>query len=87
MPRGPRYDAPGAIFHVMNRGIARRRDGALQRSRFISKPVSSKVYLRNVAPYVDENPVQAGLVARPEDHRWSSAGGPRSGPTPSVALR
>jgi REP element-mobilizing transposase RayT len=141
MPRGPRYDAPGKIFHVMNRGIARRtmferrsdfryflsrlakavrrseidvlafvlmsthfhlvlrshghlseamrrtqgeyvrhfnrsrrRDGALQRSRFVSKPVSSQVYLRNVVPYVDENPVQAGLVARPEDYRWSSAG-------------
>ena len=140
MPRGPRLDAPGLIFHVMNRGTARRtmfertadlrfflsrlayavrrgeievlayailtthfhlvlrslgflsramrrmqseytqrfnrprdRDGALQRGRFASKLVSSRLHLVNVVPYVDENPVQAGLVDRPIDYPWGSA--------------
>lgn len=141
MPRGPRLDLPGRIFHVMNRGTARRtmferpadfryflsrlarsvrrreidilayalvtthfhlvvrshgqlseamrriqfeyvryfnrsrrRDGSLQRGRFLSKPVTSQLYLANLVPYVDENPVQARLVDRVEDWPWSSAG-------------
>lgn len=141
MPRGPRNDAPGRLFHVMNRGIAKRtmferradfrfflsrlasavrrgeidvlsfclmlthfhlivrshghlsqamqriaseytrrfnvsrgRKGALQCSRFLSKPVRSRIYLVNLVPYVDENPVKAGLVKRAEGYRWGSLG-------------
>ena len=141
MPRGPRHDEPGQIFHVMNRGTARRtmfehtgdfryflsrlayavrrgeldalahtlmpthfhlivrshghlstamrriqseytrffnrsrrRDGALQRGRFVSKPITTEVYLVNAVPYVEENPVQARIVAAPEEWPWGSAG-------------
>lgn len=54
-----------------NRG--RRRDGSLMRGRFISKPVLSRTYLRNVFHYIDENPVQARLARRPEEWPWGSA--------------
>jgi hypothetical protein len=43
------------------------RDGALQRGRFTSKPVSSRLHLVNLIPYVDENPGQAGLAERAQD--------------------
>jgi REP element-mobilizing transposase RayT len=29
---------------------------------------------KTIASYIENNPVKAGLVARPEDYRWSSAG-------------
>jgi putative transposase len=31
-----------------------------------------------IAAYIENNPVKAGLVARVEDHRWSSAAEPRA---------
>lgn len=141
MPRRPRADSDGELFHVMNRGIARRtmfertsdyryflsrlahacrreeievvayvlmtthfhlllrsrgklsralqriqgeytrtfnrgrkRDGALQRGRFYSKLVHSDLYLENLIPYIDENPVQARMAETPSGYPWSSAG-------------
>jgi putative transposase len=37
--------------------------------------VRSEAELRRIASYIENNPVKAGLVSRPEDHRWSSAYG------------
>lgn len=141
MPRRARFDTPGCLHHVMNRGIARRtifesrtdaryflallarscwrgkielhaytlmsthfhlvlrsvdgrlsetmrwvlnryvryfnrtrrRDGPLMRGRFRSIPIHSLVYLRTLFRYVDQNAVDAGLVARPGDYAYGSA--------------
>lgn len=51
----------------------RRRDGPLMRGRFLSIPVSTSIYLRTVVRYNDQNPVDAGLVARPADYPHGSA--------------
>lgn len=40
--------------------------------RFRSRPVESDAYLYALVRYVWDNPVKAGLVARPEEYHWSS---------------
>src|SRR5208283_2101241 len=45
--------------------------GYLWQGRFASF-VMDEAYLLAAARYVELNPVRAGLVARPEDWRWSS---------------
>jgi len=47
-------------------------DGPLFRGRFLSRLVDSEGYLHRVGRYVHRNPVEAGLVPRPEDWMWSS---------------
>lgn len=46
--------------------------GFLWQSRFASCPMD-EAHLHACLRYVELNPVRAGLVARPEDWRWSSA--------------
>ncbi len=63
---------------VLNRYVrhfnrTRRRDGPLMRGRFKSIPVRSVVYLRTLIRYIDQNAIDAGLVARPEDYPYGSA--------------
>lgn len=63
---------------VLNRYVryfnrTRRRDGPLMRGRFRSIPVRSFVYLRTLLRYIDQNAVDAGLVARPADYAHGSA--------------
>ncbi|MFT4227891.1 transposase [Micropruina sp.] len=48
------------------------RVGHLFQDRFRSRPVESDEYLFALVRYVWDNPVQAGLVTRPDDYRWSS---------------
>ena len=48
------------------------RTGSLWEGRFKSFPVDSDRYLLNCLAYIELNPVRAGLVARPEQHPWSS---------------
>ena len=50
------------------------RVGTLWESRFKSVLVEDGYALRMVAAYIDLNPVRAGMVARPEDYKWSSYG-------------
>ena len=50
-----------------------RRDGALVRGRFFSKPVDSLAYRRTLVAYIDANAVQAGLVKRCEQYDLGSA--------------
>ena len=52
---------------------ARRRDGALVRGRFRSKPVLSLAYRCLLVGYVDANPVAARLVEAPWLYPWGSA--------------
>ena len=47
------------------------RDGFLWSERFKSVLVEDGHAARVVAAYIDLNPVRAGIVARPEDYRWS----------------
>ncbi len=51
----------------------RRRDGALVRGRFFSKPVRDDRYRRVLLRYIDHNPVRAGIVSRAEDYEFGSA--------------
>ncbi len=51
----------------------RRRDGPLMRGRFKSIPVWSWLYQLTLIRYIDQNAVDAGLVARPTDFPYGSA--------------
>lgn len=48
------------------------RSGYLYQGRFRSILVEDGVYLRRLIRYIHLNPVEAKLVSRPEDYRWSS---------------
>jgi len=49
-----------------------RRRGTLWEGRHKGIIVESTAYLLTCRRYIELNPVRAGLVARPEDYRWSS---------------
>jgi len=49
-------------------------NGALWEERYDAQPVHSRQYLLACMRYIELNPVRAGLVARPENYRWSSFG-------------
>ncbi len=51
----------------------KRRDGALIRGRFFSKPVRSLQYRRALVRYIDGNPIKAGLVNSAEAYELGSA--------------
>lgn len=48
------------------------RVGHLFQDRFRSRPVETDEYFAALLRYVWANPVEAGIVARPEEYRWSS---------------
>jgi REP element-mobilizing transposase RayT len=48
------------------------RDGPLMRGRFRARLVQSERYLAELVRYIHANPVDAGLVDRARDYRWSS---------------
>ena len=48
------------------------RSGTLWEGRFKSSPIQQDAYLLACCRYVELNPVRAGLVAAPQDYRWSS---------------
>ena len=48
------------------------RSGTLWESRYKSSPIQTDEYLLACCRYVDLNPVRAGMVAAPQDYRWSS---------------
>lgn len=47
-------------------------DGPLFRGRFKSRLVEDGEYLRHLLGYIHQNPVEAGIVDRPEAYQWSS---------------
>ncbi len=61
-----------AIYHCVSRVVDRR-------FAFKSVLVEDGVASRTVAPYIDLNPVRAGMVSDPGAYRWSSYGEPMSG--------
>jgi putative transposase len=50
-----------------------KRSGRLWQNRYFSCIVDKNSYLWAVARYIERNPVRAGIVAKLEDWRWSSA--------------
>jgi putative transposase len=48
------------------------RTGTLWEGRYKSCPVQDETYLLRCYRYIELNPVRAGMVADPADHRWSS---------------
>jgi len=48
------------------------RTGTLWEGRFRSSPVDSDYYCLACYRYIELNPVRAGIVAAPDDYRWSS---------------
>lgn len=48
------------------------RTGTLWESRYKSSLVDEQAYLLACIRYIELNPVRAGMVARPEEHIWSS---------------
>ncbi|MHC5051766.1 MAG: transposase, partial [Planctomycetota bacterium] len=51
----------------------RRRDGPLVKGRFLSCPIDTLRYRRQVVTYIHDNPVAAGVVSDPAHYEWSSA--------------
>jgi putative transposase len=49
-----------------------KRTGTLWEGRFKSSLIQSERYLLSCMAYIDLNPVRAGMVQQPGDHRWSS---------------
>ena len=52
---------------------SRRRDGSLVRARFRSIPVTTAEHWGACVAYIDRNPVDAHIVARPTDYAYGSA--------------
>lgn len=50
------------------------RSGTLFEGRYKSTLIQTERYLLACMAYIDLNPVRAGMVAQPQDYRWSSYG-------------
>jgi putative transposase len=48
------------------------RIGTLWTGRYRAKPINDEGYWLTCLRYIEQNPVRAGLVVRPEQYRWSS---------------
>jgi REP element-mobilizing transposase RayT len=74
-PRGELGEATGHVQKEYSRWFnrTRRRDGALFRGRFYSKPVDSMAYRRTLVRYIDFNPVSARLAESPALYPHGSA--------------
>ena len=73
-----RTDALARVMQAVGRTYVRRfnrrhgRTGTLWEGRYRASIIQDDHYLLACQRYVELNPVRAGLVARPEDYRWSS---------------
>jgi len=52
--------------------LAQKKDGALFRGRYKAKLIDDDCYQLIVSRYIHLNPIEAALVARPDDYKWSS---------------
>jgi len=60
--------------------------GHVFQDRFKSEAVEDDSYLMTVIRYIHRNPVDAGIVSKPEDYRWSSCGDYYGAKSNSVGL-
>jgi putative transposase len=58
--------------YVQHFNRSRNRTGTLWEGRYHAALVDTERYLLTCMRYIESNPVRAGIVARPEDYRWSS---------------
>jgi putative transposase len=58
--------------YVENVNFVHGRSGTLFEGRFKSKPVLTMPYALTCMRYIEQNPVRAGMVRRPEEYLWSS---------------
>ena len=74
-PSGALSDAMRDIESIYARGFNRRRDrpGHLVQARFKAKAVASMRYFEALVNYIDQNPVDAGIVERAIDYPHGSA--------------
>jgi putative transposase len=49
-----------------------KRTGSLWEGRYKSSPICTNEYLLACCRYIELNPVRAGIVANPEEYRWST---------------
>ena len=74
----PVSDATGKAMQSVGRRYVgyfnrrHRRTGTLWEGRYRSAPIDSERYLFTCYRYIEQNPVRAGIVARPEHYPWSS---------------
>ncbi len=73
-PRGGLSQAMRHLNGVYTRRANRKRksDGPLFRGRYKALLVQSDEYLLELVRYIHMNPVEAGLVRHPREHRWTS---------------
>jgi putative transposase len=65
---------------------AHARTGTLWEGRYRAAPIDSEAYLLSCCRYIELNPVRAGMVRHPREHRWSSHGANALGlPDPLVS--
>jgi putative transposase len=70
--------APSRMMQTLGRCYVRyfnerhERTGTLWEGRYRSSLIDSERYFLQCSRYVETNPVRAGLVSSPEEHRWSS---------------
>jgi hypothetical protein len=62
----------GFTSHEAN-GILGRRGTPFWQDESYDRVVRGEVEFRRIRAYIEDNPVTAGLVRRPEEFRWSSA--------------
>lgn len=78
MPRPPRADEAGGLYHALNRGNLRaaifHKDamGHVYQQRYKSFPIQYDEHFFVVCRYVERNALRARLVRRAEDWRWGS---------------
>jgi putative transposase len=58
--------------YARRRNLARESTGKLFEARYVAIPITSERQLAATMPYIELNAVRAGVVALPEDHRWST---------------
>lgn len=73
MPRQPRIDAPGLLYHVIARGLEQKpifrddRDRHLFQNRYKATICQEDIYLLNLIRYINQNPIKAGIVKTYEE--------------------
>jgi REP element-mobilizing transposase RayT len=63
----------GRSGRLANQALGRKGQPFWQDESFV-RPVSGAGEFRRMAHYIESNPMRAGLVSRPEEYMWSSAG-------------
>ena len=71
-------EGPSRMMQAIGRRYVRyvnqryRRTGTLWEGRFKSALIDSEAYLLTCSRYIELNPLRAGIVNHPREHRWSS---------------